>query len=99
MVPLGEQLAGRKLCDNGPQDFIADSWQNFIFIVLAEIVVDNIEFIDFWMEENSDRYFDGLHIPIGCFPLDLVFTGLHVVDDLLFYDGDLKVEPFSITLG
>ena len=50
------------------------------------------------MEEHSNWKFDALHVSVGCLCEDLVLSGLHVVDDGLFYEWDFEVEALPVYL-
>jgi hypothetical protein len=37
-----------------------------------------------------------LHVSVGSLCKNLVFSGLHIVDDGCFNEGDLEVETFAV---
>jgi hypothetical protein len=84
------------LCDDGPEDFVTDGGKDLVFVALAEVVVDDVEFVNEGVEEDLDGDFDGLHVAVCSFPLDLAFPGLDVVDDGLFDDGDPKIVALFV---
>jgi hypothetical protein len=50
------------------------------------------------MEEHSDWKFNALHISVSSLCEDFILSGLHVVDNWLFYERDFEVEAFPIDL-
>ena len=69
-----------------------------MLVVLAETGVNDVQFADFRVEENSDGKLDALHVPVGSLGEDLVFTGLHVVDDGSLDEGDFEVITLAVDL-
>ncbi len=67
-----------------------------MFIIFAELGINGVQHIDFWMEQYSHWQFDALHISVGSFCENLVFSGLYVVDDGLFEEWNFEIEAFSV---
>jgi hypothetical protein len=47
-----------------------------------------METADFWMEQNTDRELNTLHITISSLSEDLIFSRLNVVDNRGFEEGN-----------
>ena len=49
------------------------------------------------MEKDFDGDFDGLHIPVGSFTPYFIFSGLHIINNCILDDRDLKVVAFAVS--
>jgi len=69
-----------------------------LFVIFAQSWVDNMQVAHLWMEEHSDWKFDALHISVRSLCEDFILSGLHVVDNGLFYERDFEVEALPVDL-
>jgi len=99
LVPLAEQLPGRKLGNHSSEDLVAEGRQHLLLVVLAQPGVDSVDVVDLWVEEHPNGQFDVLHVSVGSLCVYFVLSGLHIVDDGLLDEGDQEVDAFPVHLG
>lgn len=95
LISLSQELSSGKLSNYGSQNFVANGWQNFLFVVFTQSLVNIVQIIDFGVEQHLDWQLDKLHVSIGGFSPDFVLASLDIVDDWLLNDGYLEVITFS----
>ena len=98
LISLSEKLISTELSNNSSQNFITNSRQYLLLIILSQIIMNNIQFINLRMEQNSHRNPNRLHISIRSLTLDLPLSGLNIINNRILNNRDLKIIPFSIPM-
>lgn len=91
-------MVGRVLGHDGSHDLVADGRQYLLVVVLAQVIMDLVEFPDLGVEKHPQRDPDVLHVSIGSLAPDFLLTRLDIVDDGLLQDGDLEVVALTVDL-
>jgi hypothetical protein len=96
---LGKELSGRELGNYSSENFIADGRKHFLLIIFAQFGVNGVQVIDFRMEKHFHRKLHQLHVSVGSFGSDFVFSRLDIVNDGFFNNGKLEVIAFTVPVG
>ena len=61
--------------------------------------MDNIKFINFWVEKYPDGNTNSLHISISSFTLDFSLSSLNIIDDRFLNKRKPKIIALTISNG